>query len=255
MLQYKSFQEIIDHPGLRIVLVQGMPSPWGQAAKTIFEVKGLEYVAAPWVVFHPNLDIVKWGGEPSAPVVAWAQEKPISRWIDILYLAERLAPQPSLIPADATDRALMIGLSHEICGVMGIGWNRRLQQLAPWYAPGADSSDVQAVGQKYGYNNDDARAAGERIQQSLIALRAQLESQRARGREYFVGDNLSALDIYWTAFANFFDPLPPAQCPMPDAFRPGFAVTDPAVRAVLTPLLLEHRSRIFHRYFRNPMEL
>ncbi len=47
MLQYRSFEEIVAHPGLRIVLVKGVPSPWGQAAKTIFEIKGLEYVAAP----------------------------------------------------------------------------------------------------------------------------------------------------------------------------------------------------------------
>ncbi len=29
MLQYRGVREIIDHPGLRIVLVKGMPSPWG----------------------------------------------------------------------------------------------------------------------------------------------------------------------------------------------------------------------------------
>ena len=86
---------------------------------------------------EPNEDIVAWGGEASAPIVAWAKEKPIHRWIDILYLAERLAPKPSLIPTDATQRALMIGLSHEICGEMGIGWNRRLQLFAPAYAPAA----------------------------------------------------------------------------------------------------------------------
>ncbi|HVN28665.1 MAG TPA: hypothetical protein VMT64_09280 [Candidatus Binataceae bacterium] len=45
MLQYRNFAEIVDHPGLRIVLVKGVPSPWGQAAKTIFEVKKLDYVA------------------------------------------------------------------------------------------------------------------------------------------------------------------------------------------------------------------
>ncbi len=105
MLQYRSFNEIVDHPGLRIVLVKGMPSPWGQAAKTIFEIKGLDYVAAPWLPGEPNADIVAWGGEASAPIVAWAKEKPINRWIDILYLAERLAPKPSLIPTDATQRA------------------------------------------------------------------------------------------------------------------------------------------------------
>jgi len=32
MLQYHSFNKIIDHPGLRIVLVKGLPSPWGPAA-------------------------------------------------------------------------------------------------------------------------------------------------------------------------------------------------------------------------------
>jgi hypothetical protein len=89
MLQYRTFKEIVDHPGLRIVLVKGGPSPWGQAAKTIFEIKGLDYVAAPWMGGEPNADIVAWGGEASAPIVAWASEKPINRWIDILYLAVR----------------------------------------------------------------------------------------------------------------------------------------------------------------------
>ncbi len=112
MLQYRSFEEIIGYPGLRIVLVKGMPSPWGQAAKTIFEIKGLDYVAAPWLPGEPNADIVAWGGEASAPIVASGKEKPIHRWIDILYLAERLAPKPSLIPKDATERALMIGLAR-----------------------------------------------------------------------------------------------------------------------------------------------
>jgi glutathione S-transferase len=255
MLEYRSFKEIKDHPGLRIVLVKGAPSPWGQAAKTIFEIKGLDYVAAPWVGGEPNEDIVAWGGEASAPVVAWASEKPIHRWIDILYLAERLAPKPSLIPADAMQRALMIGLSHEICGEMGIGWNRRLQLFAPALASGKASAGIARMGGKYGYNEGDAKAAGERIAGSLRALTAQLKSQHARVVHYFVGDALSALDIYWTAFANLLDPLPKEQCPMPDAYRPGFTVSDPTVKSALDPLLLEHRSRIFREYFRSPMEL
>ena len=48
-MEYRSFDEIKNHPGLRIVNVRGVPSPWGQAAKTIFEVKNLDYVAAPWI--------------------------------------------------------------------------------------------------------------------------------------------------------------------------------------------------------------
>ncbi len=89
----------------------------------------------------------------------------------------------------------------------------------------------------------------------LNALNSQLKSQYARGVHYFIGDALSALDIYWTAFANLLDPLPKEQCPMPEALRPGFTASDPVVKAALTPLLLEHRARIFREHFRNPMEL
>ncbi len=255
MLQYRSFTEIVDHPGLRIVLVKGVPSPWGQAAKTIFEVKGLDYVAAPWLVGEPNADIAKWGGETSAPIVAWEKEKPIHRWIDILYLAERLAPKPSLIPSDAMQRALMIGLSHEICGEMGVGWNRRLQLFAPAFASGNPPSGVSRMGSKYGFNEGDAKAAGERTAASLRALTAQLKSQAARGSHYFIGDALSALDIYWVAFANLVEPMPKEQCPMPEAYRPGFTASDPVVRAAMDPILFEHRDRIFRECFRDPMEL
>src|SRR5580704_9688105 len=254
MLEYRSFKEIADHPGLRIVLVKGMPSPWGQAAKTIFEVKGLDYVAAPWAGGEPNAEIVAWGGETSAPIVAWAKEKPIHRWIDVLYLAERLAPKPSLIPSDATQRALMIGLSHEICGEMGIGWNRRLQLFAPAFASGKPPAGISLMGNKYRYNEGDAKAAGERTAASLKALSTQLKSQYARGVKYFVGDALSALDIYWTAFANLLDPLPKEQNPMSEAWRPGFCASDPVVKAAMDPLLMEHRDKIFREHFRDPME-
>jgi glutathione S-transferase len=89
----------------------------------------------------------------------------------------------------------------------------------------------------------------------LRALAAQLKSQYARGVHYFVGDALSALDIYWTAFANLLDPLSKEQCPMAEDLRQRFFVTDPIVKSALDPLLLEHRSRIFRAHFRDPMEL
>ena len=111
------------------------------------------------------------------------------------------------------------------------------------------------MGGKYGYNEGDAKAAGERTARSLMALDTQLKSQYARSAHFFIGDGLSALDIYWTAFANLLDPLPKEQCPMPEGYRPGFKVSDPVVKEALTPLLLEHRSRIFREYFRDPMEL
>jgi hypothetical protein len=64
----------------------------------------------------------------------------------------------------------------------------------------------------------------------LTALTTQLKSQYARGVRYFVGESVSALDIYRTAFANLLDRLPKEQCPMPEAWRPGFVVSDPVIK-------------------------
>jgi glutathione S-transferase len=127
--------------------------------------------------------------------------------------------------------------------------------FAPAYISGSPPPNINRMGSKYGYNEADAKAAGRKIAESLTALATQLKSQYARGVHYFVGEAVSALDIYWTAFANLLDPLPQEQCPMPDARRQAFVVADPVVTSALDPLLLEHRSQIFRDYFRNPMEL
>lgn len=250
MFTYVSPGEAIRHSGLRIVLVRGMPSPWAQAAKTILEVKGLDYVAAPLDVAGGNAEIAAWSGQNGAPVVAWKDERPVNRWNDILLLAERLAPAPALIPADPYLRALTFGLSNEICGESGIGWNRRLQ-----FWTGQRSAATEVLIGKYGYDADHAAVAGSRIAASLRMLSAQLRSQHARGVPYFVGDGLSAVDIYWAAFMNFFRPLSSAQCPMPEAARDRWLNTvDPQVESALDPLLIEHRDRIFRDHFRDPME-
>lgn len=254
MLPYRTVAEMRAAKGLRIALVQGMPSPWGQAAKTIFEIKGLDYLAAPYVPFGDNAELVAWAGEDSGPIVAWNDEKPIHRWIDILHLAERLAPTPSLVPDDALDRARMFGLSNEICGPLGLGWSRRLQMVAPAMESGSPPAHVAQLSGKYGYNKGDADAASARVAGILKALATQLRKQYERGVEFFVGSSLSALDVYWTAFANLVEPHPKEKCPMPDEWRPAFQATDPQIRAELTPLLLRHRDAIFDRWFRSPME-
>ncbi|SJZ40522.1 Glutathione S-transferase [Enhydrobacter aerosaccus] len=254
MLTYISPAEAVHHLGLRLVLVRGVPSPWGQAAKAIFEIKGLDYVAAPLELAGANPEIVAWSGQNSAPVAAWADEKPLTRWDDILRLAERLAPAPALVPADATQRALMWGFATEICGEGGIGWNRRLQGFARAIDSGKVPPMSQTLIDKYGFDATAASHATARIAATLGALAAQLEAQQARGIPYLVGDALSALDIYWTAFSNLLAPLSPEQCPMPDAFRKGFTAREPEIVAALDPILLAHRDRVFAAHFRNPME-
>ena len=255
MLSYLPLAEIIRRQGLRLVLVQGFPSPWGQAAKTIFEFKGLEYVVAAQEAGGTNDELVAWAGENSGPVVAWNDEPPIHRWYDILMLAERLAPVPSLVPANPRDRALMMGLSNELCGEGGLGWNRRLQMFAPMLDAGGAPDGVVRMGSKYRYSQADAQAAGARSAAQVAALATQLKAQHAAGRPFFVGDTLTALDIYWVAFMNLLDLLPGDQCPVPEALRPMFALHDDSIRAALDPVLIAHRDRVFRAYFRNPMEL
>jgi len=43
-MEYVDISEAIKADGLRITLVRGVPSPWGQAAKAMMEYKGLDYV-------------------------------------------------------------------------------------------------------------------------------------------------------------------------------------------------------------------
>ena len=65
----------------------GVPSPQSRAAKTIFVLKRLPYAATPLEGTGANAEIAAWSGQNSAPVVAWQDEKPLHRWLDILRLA------------------------------------------------------------------------------------------------------------------------------------------------------------------------
>jgi glutathione S-transferase len=255
MIDYRPLEEIISAKGLRIVLVKGYPSPWGQAAKAMFEYKGLDFLVAPQEAGGTNDALVAWSGENSGPVVAWNDEKPISRWLDILMLIERLAPTPSLIPADAAERALMIGLSNELCGELGLGWNRRLQMFAPAMDSGSPPEGVARMGNKYGYRVEDVAAANARLVAQLRALAAQLRTQVGQGRPFFIGNQLSALDFYWVAFMNLIQLPPQEECEVPDHLRQMINSSDAAVLAALDPLLLSHRDRVFKSCFKSPWEL
>ena len=89
----------------------------------------------------------------------------------------------------------------------------------------------------------------------LQCLSETLRENRAAGSDFFVGDGVTALDFYWAAFCNIFDPLPPDQCPMAETGRPLFEIIEPEVRAALAPNLLEHRDAMMSRYFVIPMEM
>ena len=245
--------------GLRLVLSLGVPGPWSEAAKGILHVKGISYVRVRQEIGGENRELAEWTAQATAPVAIWKDEPPRSTWIEQLFLAERLQPTPALIPENIEERMLMFGYCNELCGQHGFGWSKRLMLLHPVLTDADAKESARAfashMGKKYGYNREEVVAAPARVANILKTLSTRLEQQREKGSKFFIGSQLSALDIYWATFAALIQPLPHDLCPMPDAFRTMYTNTDPVVQAAVNPILLEHRDMVYHEYLELPIDL
>ena len=259
MANYIEVDQATTMSGLRVVLSPGVPGPWSEAAKGILYVKKIPYVKVRQELAGENLPLLRWTAQTTAPVFVFNDERPRSLWIDQLYLAERLAPTPPLIPDAIDDRLLMFGLANELCGEDGFGWQRRLMlihaTLTSPKAPEQARKPSEFLGKKYGYAPDMAEAAPHRAAAILKRLGTQLKNQNSRGSRFLIGNALSALDIYWAAFAALVDPLPDELCKMAPGFRRGYQCTDPVVRDALAPELLAHRDSIYHDYLELPLDM
>jgi glutathione S-transferase len=206
-----------------MVVVGEVPSPWGEAAKGIFHVKQLEWVAVR--LAQDDDTLITWtGGHRSAPVAIYRNERPRSGWAEILLLAERLAPTPSWLPTDAAERTLVFGLAHEILGEEGLAWSRRLQLVHTGLqgAGGFGARLAQYLAAKYGHSAKTGRDAPSRVRALLSMLAGRLKTQHAAGSRYYVGGTLSAADIYSATTLAYFRPLPSEQCPMRQSIRAAF---------------------------------
>lgn len=252
---YVSVEDAVKRRGVRMMVVGNIPSPWGEAAKGILHIKGIAWVAIR--LAYDNELLKEWAGQRSAPVLVYDDERPRSGWAEILLLAERLAPAPSLLPADPADRALAFGLAHEICGEGGLGWSRRLQLVHAGLndAGGFPAGVCKYLGRKYGYSPEAGAAAGARVAQLLGMLSARLKAQRQTGRRYYVGDALTMTDVYSATFAALFAPLPPEQCRMDAVTRAAFSTLDASTEAALDPILLEHRDMMYQERLELPLSL
>jgi glutathione S-transferase len=252
--RYVAVEEAISADGLRMVVVGGIPSPWGESAKGIFHVKGLKWLAVR--LEHKNEALARWAGQLSGPVAMYQQEQPRDGWASILMLAERLAPEPPLLPADPEERAWMLGLSHEILGENGLAWTRRLQLVhAGLCERGGFQGRVAAyLGKRYGYSSAHAERYSERVAALLSMLAKRLRSQAASGG-YLSGTGLTAVDIYCATVMALFSPLPAAVCEMQLPARAAFETLDEPTAAALDPILLEHRDRIYARHLVLPLSL
>lgn len=247
---YISTDEAIGRSGLRMVVVGGVPSPWSEAAKGIFHMKGLDW-AAVRLAYDDDAQR-QWAGQRSGPIAIYDKEPPRSGWAEILLMAERLAPEPSLVPADAAERATMFGLAHEICGQEGLGWSRRLQLIQ---TGGFGSRAGQYLARKYGYSPATGAAAATRTAALLRMLASRLATQRVAGSSYYLGKAPTAVDVYSATCLALFRPLPAAHCPMDEALRVAFSAPEPTIDAALDPILLEHRDMMYARHLELPLSL
>jgi glutathione S-transferase len=253
--EYVSVDEAIARRGWRMVVVGGVPSPWGEAAKGILHIKGIDWAAVRLV--YDSEPLKAWAGQRSGPVAIYDDERPRPGWAEILLLAERLAPTPALLPKDAAERALAFGLAHELCGEDGLGWARRLQLIhAGLQGAGGFPPRVAAyLAKKYGHSPEAGSAAGARVVALLEMLAARLKAQREAGSRYYAGNALSAVDVYSATFMALLAPLPHEHCAMEASSRAALETLDAATAAALDPMLLEHRDMMYRERLALPLSL
>ena len=258
-INYISFEQAQQESGLRMIVVKGLPSPWGEAAKGIFHLKQLPWAAT----YHDpsSREMSAWTGSRSAPVAIYNDETPSSGWLDILLLAERLEPQIALLPTDPKQREKVITLCNNICGEMGLGWSRRLDSVhkglngKSLIEGGYPQPIAGYLAKKYGYEENQGPHYHQHTIDLLILLSNILKKQKEAGSKYYFGDTISAIDIYSATFMACFKPLPEEQCAMHQPIRSIFEALDAETKAALDPILLEHRDYIYSHYLALPLSL
>jgi hypothetical protein len=254
--EYVTVEEAVARSGLRMIVVGSVPSPWGEAAKGILHIKKI-----PWAAVRLSYDsdaLKTWtDGLRNGPIAFYEDEKLRSGWNEILLLAERLAPSPSLLPVDAAERALMMGISYELLSEGGLAWTRRLQLVhAGLNERGGFPARVAGyLGKKYAYRAEESASVTPRVVALLTMLADRLKAQRAADQSYYLPSGLSALDVYSATCMAMFKPLPEAQCKMDPTTRAAFETLDDETRAALDPILLEHRAMMYDKHLELPLSL
>ena len=59
-MEYLSIEQAKQASGLRLVLSQGVPGPWGESAKALFDIKGIPYQPVAQTGGGANEELVAW---------------------------------------------------------------------------------------------------------------------------------------------------------------------------------------------------
>jgi hypothetical protein len=253
-MDYLSVSEAQQQSGLRLVLTRGVPGPWSEAAKAIFDLRQVAYQAVEQQGGRRNPELVAWTGHRNAPIALYNNEPPRVRWLEILDLAERLGSGASLVPSDMNARMFMVGLINEIAGERGFAWNARLLMLnAGFVAQGPDVIDKNPMYNEYQYDAHKVSLARQRVIDFLDFLTDHIKAQSSRGSAFLVGDQLTAADAYWACFSNMLESLPAEQNPMPDSLRRSWAVLANSIDGY-DSILIQQRDMTYARYLRLPLD-
>ncbi|MEO2172477.1 MAG: glutathione S-transferase family protein [bacterium] len=253
-MKYLSVEEARNRSGLRLVLTRGVPGPWSEAAKAIFQLRNVDYVAVEQKGGGRNPELIEWTRHRNAPIALYENEAPRVRWLELLDLAERLGSGPSLVPGARSDRMFMVGLINEICGDTGLAWNARLLMLnAGYMAIGPEAAVKNPMYAEYQFEADAAESIKDKIESFLAYLADHIKAQKDKGSDHLVGNQLTAADVYWAYFSNMLEALPPEQNPMPEGLRKSWGVLAASISGY-DPILIQQRDRTFANYLSLPLE-
>lgn len=258
MSEFLSVAQARAKGGVRLVLTADAPGPWGEAAKGMLHVKKIPFVRVRQTAGSDDPELLEWTGVRNAPQIVDENDNAIDAWADLIQFAEQRASTPRLIPAEAVNRIAMFGTINEIAGKGGFAWNRRLTLFKPIMdlveqGPNPAFEPVERMAALYGYTKEAAEQASAKVAETLQLLTTRLHDQREAGRRYLIGAELSALDIYWAAFAAMVSPLSQEQCAMPDYLRQSYGTVDETIANALASELIEHRDFIYENHLELPV--
>lgn len=235
--------------GMRLVVVSGIPSPWSESAKGILRIKDIPFVCVRLGAM--DKEVRSWTRSRNAPVALFDDEPGRTGWAEILELAERVAPSPSLVPNLPDARARMFGLAHEVLGDGGLMWSSRLVTIHVGLETDGERGFPPMIGgylaKRYGYTKERIEIARPRIRESWKLLEDALGD-----REYFFGDAPTALDVYCAAGVNLFDLPTEEECAMLPLVRQAFSSVRDDVPAPPSTIVA-HRDRMYARHLERPI--
>lgn len=252
-MEYTSVAEAENLQGLRLVLTQGVPGPWSEAAKAIFTLRHVPYTPVVQKGGRDNPELLAWTRHRNAPIALYKDEAPRVRAMEIIDLAERLGSGASLVPSDRQSRMFMVGLINELAGERGFAWNARLLMLHA----GAQAQGIEAIKKNpmyadYQYDADSITDTKIEVEGLLSDLAKHIKSQRDIESDYLIGKAFTAADVYWAYFSNMLQALPPEVNPMPEGLLKSWGILASTI-GDYDPVLIEQRDHIFEKHLVLPL--